>query len=243
MEKVFVGKIWDQVKERIRVEMPNRSYVAFVEETTASLDNAVLTIYSKSDFHSEWIRIQYQNLILNSIELVTGEKVELRFKMLPENDIELDPPRKEPSLENIEETDVKFVIEEELVGQLWDEVKKQIKIEVSNPSYVTFVEETTASLDNDVLIIHSKSEYHSEWLRTKYQNRILNAIKKVTGGTIELCFQTLPKNETESYPTRLNKSSHESLEELDLKKEIKCLQKRVDELEERLTALENKEQK
>ncbi|GAB6427783.1 hypothetical protein bcgnr5372_38050 [Bacillus luti] len=243
MEKVFVGKLWDQVKERIRVEIPNRSYVTFVEETTASLDNAVLTIYSKSEFHSEWLRLQYQNQILNSIELVTGEKVELRFKMLPENDIKLDPPKKDSSLESIEETDVKFVIEEELVGKLWDEVKKQIKIEVSTPSYVTFVEETTATLENDVLLIYSKSEYHSEWLRTKYQNRILNAIKKVTGGTIELCFRTLPKNETEWYPTRINEASHESLEELDLKKEIKRLQKKVDTLEERLTALENKERK
>ncbi|WP_336769936.1 DnaA N-terminal domain-containing protein [Bacillus bombysepticus] len=243
MEKVFVEKLWDQVKGRIKNEVLDASFKAFFEETTVTLDNDVLKIISKSEFHSDWLRLHFQGLILNTIEEVTGSTVEVCFGTLSKDDTASDPIiLKETSHESIEETALPFIIEIELVEKLWDQVKEQIMIEVSKPSFVTFVQETTATLDNDVLIIYSKSEFHSDWIRDKYQNLILKSIKKITGGTMELRFEMLPKNDTASVPTKLDQNSNETLEESVLKMEIERLKNRVDKLEERLYALENKEQ-
>lgn len=78
-------EIWHRTKERIRHEISKPSFTTWFENTSAELDDDVLTIYCKNEFQRDWLEIHYKDLIFHTLKEITGETYEIFFEATSAN--------------------------------------------------------------------------------------------------------------------------------------------------------------
>jgi chromosomal replication initiation ATPase DnaA len=76
-----MAEIWNRIKEQLRDEMTKHSFLTWIENTSADVDDDVLIIYSENEFNRDWLERQYKDLIFHTAKGITGETYELSFEI------------------------------------------------------------------------------------------------------------------------------------------------------------------
>lgn len=64
---------------------------------------------------------------------------------------------------------------------LWEQVKTKLAQKLSGPSFDTWFASTSATVDDDWLIIECLNEIQCEWLQTRYGELISETVREVFG--------------------------------------------------------------
>lgn len=130
--------------------------------------------------------------------------------------------------------------------ELWPEVLNEIRKKLSKPSFETWLANTSAEIDGDVIIVKANNSFAADWLTTRYKLLIFETVKDVTGRTFEI--EVIGENEqfaTKPLPSQKERErspDHEwkiLIEEQN--KLIMKLQEKMEELEKRIDDLEGTE--
>lgn len=122
------------------------------------------------------------------------------------------------------------------MSQIWTSIKERLKDELEKQSYMTWIENTHAAIDDDILTVYSDNEFQRYWLEMQYKDTIFHTVKKITGQTYEIYFEVQPRK---SFIDTEEKQC--TFQDVDiLKKHIIELDRTVKELEDRLNRLEKK---
>ncbi|WP_090635350.1 HD domain-containing protein [Neobacillus massiliamazoniensis] len=79
--------------------------------------------------------------------------------------------------------------------ELWNQVLAKIQQNISKPSFDTWFAGTSAKyIDEDTIMVYSKNEFQSEWLKDRYKEEIFFAVKEVAGLTYDLEFSVSKNN-------------------------------------------------
>ncbi|MYL53745.1 hypothetical protein GLW08_10395 [Pontibacillus yanchengensis] len=72
--------------------------------------------------------------------------------------------------------------------ELWDEVLKMMKEEVPRASFKTWLDNTEATIQNDVLIVTARDGFSADWLKVRFKDLISEKVKEITNQdyTIEI---------------------------------------------------------
>lgn len=122
------------------------------------------------------------------------------------------------------------------MSQIWTRIKERLKDEIEKQSYKTWIENTNAAIDDDVLIVYCDNEFQRDWLEKQYKDVIFHTVKIITGQTYEIYFEVQSRNRF----IESTEEKHYYLTAIDtLKKNVEELEKTVKDLENRLSRLEN----
>ncbi|MBM7620028.1 chromosomal replication initiation ATPase DnaA [Bacillus tianshenii] len=123
------------------------------------------------------------------------------------------------------------------MSQVWTSIKERLKDELEKQSYLTWIVNTHAAFDDDILTVYSEYEFQRDWLEKQYKDTIFHTVKTITGQTYEIYFEVQPrKSFIES-----TEDKNYTLQDVDiLKKKITELERTVQDLEDRLNRLEKK---
>lgn len=78
--------IWKKVLEKISSQISKPSFNTWFKNTSAELEDDVLTIYSSNAFTIDWLETNYSTLITDAIKEVAGEDYSIRFEVTEENE-------------------------------------------------------------------------------------------------------------------------------------------------------------
>lgn len=120
---------------------------------------------------------------------------------------------------------------------VWSRVKGKMKLEISNASYLTWVESTTANLDGDILTVYCVNDFQRNWLEKYYKNSILHTLKKISGQSYELLFEETSNNDV----IPLHEDSDNTMViQQPLEEKVITLEKTIENLQNRLLVIEEK---
>lgn len=122
------------------------------------------------------------------------------------------------------------------MSQIWTRIKERLKDEIEKQSYKTWIENTYAAIDDDVLICYCDNEFQRDWLEKQYKDIIFHTVKIISGQTYEIHFEVQSKNNL----IESTEEKHCYFTAIDtLKKNVEELEKTIKVLENRLSKLEN----
>lgn len=123
---------------------------------------------------------------------------------------------------------------------LWGNVLGHIEGRISKASYETWLKDTKAEIDGDILTVFAPNSFARDWLESHYGNMIMNTVEKVTGQSYKIFFATDSQQENAG----IESSSSIFDDTYDLMNSrndlIKKQQEKIDELEKRIQVLEQK---
>lgn len=119
---------------------------------------------------------------------------------------------------------------------IWNRIKERLRDEISKHSFTTWIESTSADLDDDVLNIYCQNEFQRDWLEKQYKDLIFHTAKVITGETYELCFEVATRT---SFISSRGEQHNRKLIDL-LEKKVAILENTIKELEYRMDRLEEK---
>lgn len=122
------------------------------------------------------------------------------------------------------------------MAEIWNRIKERLRDEISKQSFMTWIESTSADIDDDVLIIYCENEFNRNWLERQYKDLIFHTAKGITGETYELSFEIASSNIFTS--TKDKQNDWEVIGSLE--KKVASLETTIKELEHRLIILEEK---
>jgi chromosomal replication initiation ATPase DnaA len=127
----------------------------------------------------------------------------------------------------------------------WSEALIKISKKISKPNFENWFLGTKAEINNEVIIVESKSEFTAEWLENRYKALIIETLKEVTGKSYEANFtysEDVAKKESMMFSKDLNSNSYGVLKGL-IKEQIDMINKqqgKIEELEQRIRYLEQR---
>jgi len=110
----------------------------------------------------------------------------------------------------------------------WDEIKKLLAAELSTHSFERWIQDTTAIIDHDWIVVKCADELQRNVLQTKYGSLIMEAVQALFGASMTVVLAV-----DEEYE-RLAKR----YEPMSLREYILALEKRMQQLEERVQRCE-----
>lgn len=127
--------------------------------------------------------------------------------------------------------------------ELWPQVLHLIEKKLSKPSFDTWLANTTAEVDGDVIIVKANNSFAADWLTVRYKTLISETVRDVTGRSFEI--EVIGENEQfdrETLPSQKQQASSPYNELKSLIEEqnriIMKQQEKIEELEKRLAELE-----
>lgn len=119
--------------------------------------------------------------------------------------------------------------------ELWAKVLDRIRGEISKPSFDTWFTQTSAEIEDDVIVVTASNAFAADWLVERYKPLIFETVREIKGRPYEIEIfssdQTLVKEDS-SYSYNLKNLIEEQ------NKLLKKQQKKIDELEQRILKLE-----
>jgi chromosomal replication initiation ATPase DnaA len=118
-------------------------------------------------------------------------------------------------------------------SSFWDQVKEKIAAKISVPSFETWFKNTTATIDNDWVIIECNNELQCDWIKARYSELIHQAIYQVLGKEMRIFLAVNGERE------QLEQQLEQQLQTpITIREYILSLEKKTDELEERVKRCE-----
>lgn len=120
----------------------------------------------------------------------------------------------------------------------WEDVLDNIKKKISKPSFATWLADTTAEIDDDVIFVKAKNEFQADWLESRYKTLIFESIREVAGHTMEIEIISPDKQNRLDLPSSEYSSKPSAY--VELKNLIEEQQKKINELEHKNESLEQR---
>ncbi|HHT7191503.1 TPA: DnaA N-terminal domain-containing protein, partial [Bacillus cereus] len=192
-------------------------------------------------FHRDVLEGEYKDLISSTVQKVTNKKYNLWF-YIESNTAPI------AHVPNIQDNQLSSIHEGN--ETLWQEIKEKIQLQISRPSYETWVKKTTAHINGNALIIYFENEFQQQWVEKSYKDLISKIAEELTGNTYEIQFE-LQSNEiaigiVETSKTSSNNDVFElwgqlkSANQDDKDKRIQALEEKIVSLEKMMSTLVGK---
>jgi chromosomal replication initiation ATPase DnaA len=85
-------------------------------------------------------------------------------------------------------------------GELWPQVLEILKLSTTKATFETWLQKTTARLEDDRLIVLAESNFAQDWLDNRLRESIERAVAQVAGQTVSIEFRVA---ETSGYQPEL----------------------------------------
>lgn len=103
-----------------------------------------------------------------------------------------------------------------LLEDLWNQVLERLQIQLSRPTFETWIKTATAEqLENNCLIIRTPNPFARNWLQKYYINTIADVVQDILGHPVEIYLTTLQGDETLGNASELIWPAPSSLERSD----------------------------
>ncbi|PGZ55794.1 hypothetical protein A6E21_21410 [Bacillus cereus] len=180
---------WDEVKKALRPKLAEKTFMTWIRNTNATIEDNKLIIFCEDVFHRDLLEGEYNNIISSTVQKITDEKYQIWFE------IESSATSKAQvhHVQNNQRTSG-----QEESKTIWNKIKDKIQLKISRPSYETWVKETTARINEDSLIIYFENEFQQEWVKKSYKDLISQIAKELTGNTYEIQFELKSNTNTTS---------------------------------------------
>ncbi|KAA0773798.1 hypothetical protein A6279_22465 [Bacillus wiedmannii] len=231
---------WDEVKKALRPKVAEKTFMTWIRNTNAIIDENKLIIFCKDAFHRDLLEGEYKNIISNTVQKITNEEYQIWFE-IGSNAASISQTH---HMQNKQLTSGQ---EESKI--IWNQIKDKIQVTISRPSYETWIKETTASIHENSLTIYFKNEFQQEWVEKSYKDLISHIAKELTGNTYELQFELKSNTIATDNGEKSKSSTENTIFELweqfkssndDLKyNKVEDSDKRIQALEEKIVKLEN----
>ncbi|QIW19328.1 DnaA N-terminal domain-containing protein [Bacillus thuringiensis] len=231
---------WDEVKKALRPKVAEKTFMTWIRNTNATIDENKLIIFCKDAFHRDLLEGEYKNIISSTVQKITNEEYQIWFE-IGSNAASI------AQTHHMQNKQLTSGQEESKI--IWNQIKDKIQVTISRPSYETWIKETTASINKNSLTIYFKNEFQQEWVEKSYKDLILHIAKELTGNTYELQFElksnTIAINNGEKSKSSTENTIFELWEQFkssndDLKyNNVEDSDKRIQALEEKIVKLEN----
>ncbi len=231
---------WDEVKKALRPKVAEKTFMTWIRNTNAIIDENKLIIFCKDAFHRDLLEGEYKNIISNTVQKITNEEYQIWFE-IGSNAASISQTH---HMQNKQLTSGQ---EESKI--IWNQIKDKIQVTISRPSYETWIKETTASIHENSLTIYFKNEFQQEWVEKSYKDLISHIAKELTGNTYELQFELKSNTNATDNGEKSKSSTENTIFELweqfkssndDLKyNNVEDNDKRIQALEEKIVKLEN----
>ncbi|EOP10676.1 MULTISPECIES: DnaA N-terminal domain-containing protein [unclassified Bacillus (in: firmicutes)] len=171
---------WDEVKKALRPKVAEKTFMTWIRNTNATIEDNKLIIFCEDAFHRDLLEGEYKNIISSTVQKITNEEYQIWFE-IELNAISIAQTH---HVQNNHRTSG-----QEESSTIWNKIKDKMQLTISRPSYETWVKETTARINENSLIIYFKNEFQQEWVKKSYKDLISQIAKEVTGNTYELQFE------------------------------------------------------
>ncbi|SME52400.1 Chromosomal replication initiator protein DnaA [Bacillus mobilis] len=239
---------WDDVKKALRPKLAEKTFMTWIRNTNATIEDNTLIIFCEDAFHRDLLEGEYKNIISSTVQNLTNKEYQIWFEI----------ESKTTSIAQIlNMQNHPLTSEQEESNTIWDEIKDKIQLTISRPSYETWVKETTARINENSLIIYSENEFQQGWVEKSYKDLISQIAKELTGNTYELQFELESNKDANINDEKLKlptentifelweqfKSSNDELKYnnvLDSEKRIQALEEKIVNLEKVIDTLVGK---
>ncbi|GMR67774.1 MULTISPECIES: DnaA N-terminal domain-containing protein [Bacillus] len=225
---------WDEVKKALRPKLAEKTFMTWIRNTNATIEDNKLIIFCEDAFHRDLLEGEYKNIISSTVQKITNEEYQIWFE------IESNATSK-AQIHHVQNNQLTSGQEESKI--IWNKIKDKMQLTISRPSYETWVKETTARINENSLIIYFKNKFQQEWVEKSYKDLISQIAKEVTGNTYELQFELNSNTNTTSNDEKSQSTIEDITSELGEQFKVSnnsLKHNDVDESNKRIQALEEK---
>ncbi|HDR7914362.1 TPA: hypothetical protein QCY05_003538 [Bacillus wiedmannii] len=231
---------WDEVKKALRPKLAEKTFMTWIRNTNATIEDNTLIIFCEDAFHRDLLEGEYKNIISSTVQKLTNEEYQIWFEIGSNTD----------SIAQIHHMqNNQLTTGQEESNTIWNQIKDKMQLIISRPSYETWIKETTAKINENSLIIYFENEFQQEWVEKSYKDLILRMVKGLTGNTYELQFELESNKDVTSNSEKSKSPTENTISELweqfkssndDLKyNNVEDSEKHIQALEEKIVNLEN----
>ncbi|HDR4724422.1 hypothetical protein J0835_12975 [Bacillus cereus group sp. Sample62] len=231
---------WDEVKKALRPKLAEKTFMTWIRNTNATIEDNTLIIFCEDAFHRDLLEGEYKNIISTTVQKITNEEYQIWFEIGSNTALIA-------QIHHMQNNQLTSGQEES--NTIWNQIKDKMQLIISRPSYETWMKETTAKINENSLIIYFENEFQQEWVEKSYKDLILQIAKELTGNTYELQFELESNKEVTSNSEKSKSPTENTIFELwkqfkssndDLKyNKVEDSDKRIQALEEKIVKLEN----
>ncbi|HFJ9437697.1 TPA: DnaA N-terminal domain-containing protein [Bacillus albus] len=171
---------WDEVKKALRPKVAEKTFMTWIRNTNATIEDNKLIIFCEDAFHRDLLEGEYKNIISSNVQNLTNEEYQIWFEIKPNNT----PTLQIHHAQNNQHTPI-----QEEYSTIWNEIKDKMQVTISRPSYETWIKETTARINENSLVIYFENEFQQGWVENSYKDLISEISKELTGNTYKLQFE------------------------------------------------------
>ncbi|TCW58049.1 DnaA-like protein [Bacillus thuringiensis] len=171
---------WDEVKKALRPKLAEKTFMKWIKNTNATVEDNKLIIFCEDAFHRDLLEGEHKNIISSTVQKITNEEYQIWFE-IGSNTTSI------AQTHHMQNKQLTSGQEESKI--IWNQIKDKIQETISRPSYETWIKETTARINENSLIIYFKNEFQQEWVEKSYKDLISHIAKELTGNTYELQFE------------------------------------------------------
>ncbi|PFD64064.1 DnaA N-terminal domain-containing protein [Bacillus cereus] len=194
---------WDEVKKVLRPKVAEKTFMTWIRNTNATIEDNKLIICCEDAFHRDLLEGEYKNIISSTVQKITNEEYQIWFEI----------ESKATSIAQAHHVQHNHRTSgQEESSTIWNKIKARMQLTISRPSYETWVKETTARINENSLIIYFKNEFQQEWVKKSYKDLISQIAKEVTGNTYELQFEL--KSNTNTNTTSNDEKSRSTIKDI-----------------------------
>ncbi|MEA1010522.1 MULTISPECIES: DnaA N-terminal domain-containing protein [Bacillus cereus group] len=231
--------IWDEVKKALRPKLAEKTFMKWIRNTNAIIEDNKLIIFCEDVFHRDLLEGEYKSLISSTVQKLTNDEYQIWFE-IESNATSI------AQIHHMQNNQLTSGQEESKT--IWNKIKDKIQVIISRPSFETWVKETTARINEDSLIIYFENEFQQKWVEQSYKDLISQIAKEVTGNTYDLQFElksnTNGTNNNEKSKSTIENTTSELGEQFKVSNDhlkyndVDDSNKRIQALEEKIMNLE-----
>ena len=73
--------IWDEVKKALRPKLAEKTFMKWIRNTNAIIEDNKLIIFCEDVFHRDLLEGEYKNLISSTVQKITNEEYQIWFEI------------------------------------------------------------------------------------------------------------------------------------------------------------------
>lgn len=171
---------WDEVKKALRPKLAEKTFMTWIRNTNATIEDNTLIIYCEDAFHRDLLEGEYKNIISSTVQNLTNKEYQIWFE-IKSNTTSI------AQIHHVQNN--QFTFGQEEASSIWNKIKDKMKLTISRPSYETWIKETTARINENSLIIYFENEFQQGWVEHSYKELISEIVEELTGNTYKLQFE------------------------------------------------------
>ncbi|TSI03191.1 DnaA N-terminal domain-containing protein [Lysinibacillus sp. BW-2-10] len=122
----------------------------------------------------------------------------------------------------------------------WESVLQKIHDQISKPSYETWFKSTSGELNDDTVTIYAANAFARDWIENHYEDMLFEIIKEMLAKPVEIIVVSTSNMEKVNRKNRTAKTDT-NYDIINNKNQLLMKQQeKIDELERRIRALEQK---